>query len=637
MPSSLRASYRSKTCHQCRSRKVRCDGRPETCSNCDRLQFSCSFQTHSVDTGSSGRPERLRAKTACTRCHSLKVRCSGHVPSCVRCQKRGKNCVYPSTSSVTGSSESSGLDKGKGDERIEVSAEPETSLAQTKSFIEPDIQRFQAALDTFFARVYPLPGYSFLHRISLYDRFHRGEVDNALLLSIVATTTTLIELDPEAREYGFQCLQAAERIILNSLGQPSIMKTQALLLIIRCKMCIGEHSSAFPLVAILARMAFSLRLNYERPGRSFIAHEARRRLMWAVYMLDTIWAGGLLEFTTCPVDAIHQGLPCQEENFELDSPPEQEIFLYSKSQIPGLLASSACIAHLRDQVLRCVKKFAAGMCTSGDIIHGIQQREADLQAFHDRLPQSVKYSDRNLRLRAHSPWLCRFIFVNLLWHQCHCDLYRCITTGLIESIPASTFHQLDSSFVSRCQERCALHAETIAEIFMSLMTLSTDTIIPLEMAACAYQEYGSSCLEIVKRVSFTSPSVQRIETDLKALLDEVLSPHQSSSPESHPPTPDTTPRQVLSIHSLIIRSEFGDDSDEVGLADEPPNSEPRSQIKEPFPNAQEVLPSLLSTFSPGSLENDMWLEGTGIEAWDKQETGFDLMRQMQWDGTGYLA
>lgn len=42
--------------------------------------------------------------------------------------------------------------------------------------------------------------------------------------------------------------------------------------------------------------------------------------MWAVYMLDTTWAGGLKEFTLCPVNVIHLQLPGSEEDFELDVP-----------------------------------------------------------------------------------------------------------------------------------------------------------------------------------------------------------------------------------------------------------------------------------------------------------------------------
>ena len=139
---------------------------------------------------------------------------------------------------------------------------------------------------------------------------------------------------------------------MSHLGQPSIMRTQALLLVIRCKMCIGDYTLAFTQVAMLSRMAFSLRLNYQSPGASFLASETRRRLMWAIYMLDTHWAGGLLEFTTCPADAVHVDLPCTEEGFELDIQPSQQVQLHSLSQIPGLLAADICVAYLRDQILR---------------------------------------------------------------------------------------------------------------------------------------------------------------------------------------------------------------------------------------------------------------------------------------------
>ncbi|KAI9931537.1 hypothetical protein MW887_010114 [Aspergillus wentii] len=224
------------------------------------------------------------------------------------------------------------------------------------SFVEPDSETIQEAFEIYFRHFYPLPGYAFLHRASLYDRFNRGEVDQCLLLSIVALASCLKEdVHPISPEYGTECLKRAEQTILADLSHPSIIRTQALLLVIRCKMWKGDFSSAFALVAILARFAFVLRLNFENPRVCFLAQETRRRLMWAIYMLDTSWAGGLLEFTTCPVDAIHVNIPCHEEKFELDIRQQTQPLLRVNSQSAdlGLLAYNVRVAYLRDKT-RCV-------------------------------------------------------------------------------------------------------------------------------------------------------------------------------------------------------------------------------------------------------------------------------------------
>ena len=92
MESSKSTKRSANICAECRARKVRCDGRRHVCSNCERLNLSCSFQR----SGSSPelQLERRRVRLACASCHSLKARCSGQLPKCQRCRSKGIDCVY---------------------------------------------------------------------------------------------------------------------------------------------------------------------------------------------------------------------------------------------------------------------------------------------------------------------------------------------------------------------------------------------------------------------------------------------------------------------------------------------------------------------------------------------------------------
>ncbi|PYI11251.1 hypothetical protein BO78DRAFT_425770 [Aspergillus sclerotiicarbonarius CBS 121057] len=572
--------------------------------------------------------------------------------------KRGRECFY--SSPVDGSVPSKNtqgqyaLVQEPGRPNGILHDQDSEPVGEDEHFNFPDRQRLELAFNTFFTHIHPLPGYAFLHRASLYDRLDRGDIDTCLLLSITAISTLLTDTDPLNRKYAVQCLTKAEEEVMSHLNQPSIIRSQALLLVIRCKMCIGEYPLAFSQVAMLSRMAFSLRLNYQGTGTSFLAIEARRRLMWAIYMLDTNWAGGLLEFTTCHVDAIHIGLPCKEEEYELDIRPSREVQLHSLSEIPGLLAADICVAYLRDQILRTTKRFAAGVCTPSHIMHGIHERENQLQAFYHRLPPSNTYSKRNLRLRAHSPWLCRFVFLHLLWHQCHCDLYRCLTPGLVESIPDTTLDQLNDTFLVQCRSRCAFHAEKVAEIITSLLQLGVKLpVLPMEIAVWAYQcirllihtarqlgreklvAYANSCLEMVMFISHTSPAVQQIGSDLKSLLEESENPptaEKVSEPDRAMGS-ETAPRQILSIHSLISRSVFVDESEEPALLDCPPAAGPERYEES---GGSDDIPSTLPSYAIDPLDG-VWLpDGSVVDGWEGQ-AGFDLIRQMQWDGMGYLT
>ncbi|GMG31353.1 unnamed protein product [Aspergillus oryzae] len=208
-------------------------------------------------------------------------------------------------------------------------------------------------------------------------------------------------------------------------------------------------------------------------------------------MLDQTWAAGLLEFTTCPVDAIYVGLPCPEETWELDVCPETDVQLKSQTKLPGLLAANVGVCYLRDKVLR----------------------------------------------------------------------YR----------------------------------------------------------------------------------------DLKDLIDETQD--QNAHPENrHRNIQPQGPRQILSIHSLIARSEFVDDSEELAFQDAHAGDNASVYQKDNHEYSGPLdtlgLPSPLPSFdsvegmTPGpTMTSQMWLQGPNAfeGAWDEPGIGFDLIRQMQWDGMGYFG
>lgn len=218
--------------------------------------------------------------------------------------------------------------------------------------------RVTAAFHKFFRFLHPLPALAFLHRASLLQLYRHGRADQALLLAIIAITSRLPGVDAEEAALGARCANLSEDIIMKDIRRPSILKAQALLLIVRYRMWTGSSSSAFILMATLARQAFALRLNYESRRHTFLVQESRRRLMWAVYIVDNMLSGGLHEFTLCHSDVMHIRLPSHESNFELDIEIEME-FLRSdpnstEDSKAGLHGSYVKMLDIRYSVLRYV-------------------------------------------------------------------------------------------------------------------------------------------------------------------------------------------------------------------------------------------------------------------------------------------
>ncbi|KAG6122890.1 hypothetical protein E4U14_003764 [Claviceps sp. LM454 group G7] len=89
------------SCRVCRARKVRCDGRPDGCRNCERLQLECVADDGSKRRGvstslssSSASMRRLRTYRSCQSCRLSKTKCDGDRPKCSRCEAKRVPCVY---------------------------------------------------------------------------------------------------------------------------------------------------------------------------------------------------------------------------------------------------------------------------------------------------------------------------------------------------------------------------------------------------------------------------------------------------------------------------------------------------------------------------------------------------------------
>lgn len=111
------------------------------------------------------------------------------------------------------------------------------------------------------------------------------------------------------------------------------------------------------LAALAARTAVALRLNYERSELAPVAQEARRRLFWALYLLDDYFCVGLREFELCPEETIHLQLPCREEIFEAGQPCQTGMLRPSASDdvaAMGLRGAFMRLTSARRAIMRCV-------------------------------------------------------------------------------------------------------------------------------------------------------------------------------------------------------------------------------------------------------------------------------------------
>lgn len=345
------------------------------------------------------------------------------------------------------------------------------------------------ALDLFFQHIHHTPSYCILHQASVMERYRTGLLDAPLALSLVGLTSSLLDLGPGTKELGNKYIDLAESMVLNERERPSMPLIQALIFIIKHRSAARRFSGVFTLMAIAVRFAMALRLNYEAPRMSFLAREGCRRVMWSLYMIDTILASGYQDFTLCPDEIIHVSLPCHDRNFRLDLPQAVDTLRARPSNGGHELSSMALTIlalGLRYRVLRFTKR--AAISSNTDLESEIRPQEEDIETYIGQLPPSFTFSESNVRLHAYSSTLPALATIHIALYVSQCNIYRLTIAGLQEAMRPDILNLVDPKFITQCHYRCLESTRGMARLFKALLELDLDRpILDFEAAATAYQ------------------------------------------------------------------------------------------------------------------------------------------------------
>lgn len=149
-------------------------------------------------------------------------------------------------------------------------------------------------------------------------------------------------------------IKQVQNDLTNQLGDISVARLQSLMLVIEFLFSMQFTGDVWVLVSIASRIAFTKRLNYERPAIDAVKQECLRRLMWYIYRIDKVFSGGIEDLTVCPTQRMHIRLPSSQHNFQLGSRSKAP-FLRSKDEGGtdlNVLAFLMRFYDIRDRVLR---------------------------------------------------------------------------------------------------------------------------------------------------------------------------------------------------------------------------------------------------------------------------------------------
>lgn len=207
----------------------------------------------------------------------------------------------------------------------------EPSLA-SKSFVRHCIDGYFANADS--------SDCVFLHKASILSSWHQDNLDPVLLKILCASALRLMAKGQEPESAAFTWAREVQDSLssLNALDGRSVTALQSLVMVIRFHFASQFANDAWVLLAVAARVGFTMRLNYEQPSSSTsqsvvktVRRECMRRLMWAIFTVDKLFSGGIEDLTVCPSRRMHIRLPCNHDAFQQGRVPKSP-FLHEHLQ-----------------------------------------------------------------------------------------------------------------------------------------------------------------------------------------------------------------------------------------------------------------------------------------------------------------
>ncbi|KAF5663494.1 hypothetical protein FCIRC_11140 [Fusarium circinatum] len=410
-------------------------------------------------------------------------------------------------------------------------------------------------LDTYFDKS-DIADCVFLHRATTIAEWSQGKLEKTLLKAICASALRLAPTYHTESSPAHNWMKQVQHELVNHMGDMSVPKLQALMLVIKFLFSMRFTGDVWVLLSIASRVAFTKRLNYERPAIDPVRQECLRRLMWSIYVVDKVFSGGIEDLTVCPTQRMHIRLPSSHHNFQLGSRSKAP-FLRSKNENDTDLNVLAYLMRLYD--------------------------------IRDRVLSS------------------------------RCDLHRFLIPGIREAVSPEAVGQTPREYIDYCQQQCLQTALRYIDMWSKVRQMETSSRVGTPtFAVVTYQFvkmvdhlasplplHGETSLPMIKQkfmdilliVSGSRAEVGWIATcitDIENLIPRLGTRHIS------PGSPSASPGTLRLQEKLHRRSKHAfapDDEEEEDPAVRPPESTTGEEIPET---------SLESAVVENDLGQDIW-------------------------------
>ncbi|KAL6908968.1 hypothetical protein GGI43DRAFT_163817 [Trichoderma evansii] len=571
-------------CRTCRLRKVKCTGNPGNgpCSNCSRLELTCSFAASpgaseeekvSRTTPSHSHTEagtlRKRAQRACSQCHTHKTKCSGDLPRCKRCEAANLVCEYTPTrrrftnvrfhSPKAESQASSALQPLKSEENTAISPTSSSStgiptyLLESANLQAEDLllrrDVILTHLDAYFDFLYMVPSLGFLHPEVTYRDVQENRFPPAQAAAVCSVASFFVNPGPAGREFGRKCSQQVEMHISRNIDKFSENALFLFALNILFHILEGSHAKVWQCFGVASRLMIGLQLNWDVSSNhsTFIQQECLRRIAWQLFSLDRLLAGGYDEYIACRADYMKIRLPCNEAAFRENRPVVAER-LHDKpsrcSPALGLHGIQILLVDLRHRIQVATKKLAApsgsAMATlePSKVMADIAALQSELTRFHVSIHDELRLTDQSMTRYAASNQWRGYCFFHTHMAVSHIDLYRFSLPGPRTPASIEILRKLPPDFIARCQKQAVAHAMSLAR-FLDAIKIETDKMpnpgSPKLVGDYSVAHMATQCIRVLlialqynlyeNLSDTTAPTWRGAETSeaqIKSLIDTIM-------------------------------------------------------------------------------------------------------------------
>ncbi|KAJ5234742.1 uncharacterized protein N7469_003910 [Penicillium citrinum] len=360
----------------------------------------------------------------------------------------------------------------------------------------PEGSKLWALIEEYFSHIHPIRCFGFVHKPSFMQRIDEDigscRDEESLLHVICALGAKFLvlnyasQLPPDIMlAAGNQWAKIAKSRIFIDLDDLSIEKLMTAILLYDHDLRIGSYASAFMLSGMTARMSQALQLNLEssadvlclKPDTSPIVNEARRRLMWSCYVMDSWVGSGVNQLTLLEDRDVKIQLPCHSHNFTLGIPcitetldankvlnfvPQDEI-PPNPSQNMGIESYFIRLVSSRKKVLRYVKHLNSSK-PPWQADSEFLSLSAEFDTWRRSLPQSLLWNAGAIYARKGSSQLGALTLLWCTFHQTLVDLYRIGMPILFRIQKDIEFPPDQQEFLENCQRACFDNAREVSNI-----------------------------------------------------------------------------------------------------------------------------------------------------------------------------